>query len=302
MLPLNPSRQTFTLRIIRNTPVIPGRLEFNMTLGRNAAPPANALPNDGTGGDWRPLVLANASECTVAHEGHAYALSLYIPEAPAPATGFPVICILDGDELFLSAAEAMRRLSRFPERTGVAPAIIVGVTPRSDGDSKSRYRHYTFGPPADPASVPAGTPSGEGEALLAFITQALPRLITQRAPINTDRISLYGHSLSAYFALNAAAMRPGAFHACAAVSPSLWWDEQRLLNQSANLKATRTFLACGEREIEAADPRRSHRAMLPRLKALEAALATTTHIFPNEDHGSTATTALPQALRFITAP
>ncbi|RYG37036.1 MAG: alpha/beta hydrolase [Burkholderiales bacterium] len=287
------------MRMSRNTLAVTGRLEINMTSGRNAAPPGKVAPNEGVAGEWHPLVLANASQCTITHEGHSYALSLYVPSTPAPATGFPVIHVLDGDELFPSAAEAMRRLSRFPERTGIVPAIIVGITPHSDGDSRSRYRHYTFGPPADPASVPFGTPSGEGEALLAFITEALPSLIAQRAPIDAKRIALYGHSLSAYFTLNAAALRPGIFHVCAAVSPSLWWDEQRILNQSASLKATRIFLACGEKEAELNDPRRSHRAMLPRLKALEAALGKPAiRVFTNEDHGSVATVAIPEFLRF----
>lgn len=270
-----------------------------MVSGRNAAPLSGGASPDG----WRPLALANAVERDVEHEGCVYGLRVWTPPTPAPAEGHPVIYVLDGDELFLSFAEAMRRLSRFPQRTGIGAAVIVGISPHLDGDSTDRFRHYTFGPPADAAGVPPGAGWGEGDRLLSFITAVAPDLVRAHVPFNAARVSVYGHSLSAYFALMAA--KRHTFHACGAISPSLWWDEEGILDQVQLFANTRVLLACGEKESELADPRRQARAMKRRLDTLEAALRLkqppghlASHVFANEDHGSVATVAIPEFLRF----
>lgn len=270
-----------------------------MVSGRNAAP----LESAAEPGDWRPLVLANASGRLVEYEGNRYALKVWAPATPTPVSGHPVIYVLDGDELFLSFAETTRRLSRFPKRTGIKPAAIVGITPYAEGDSQARYRHYTFGPPADSSSVPANIRWGEGDKLIAFIADALPRMISEHTLINASQASIYGHSLSAYFALYAATRH--TFRTCGAISPSLWWDEASILDQVGRLANTRILLAHGEREAELSEPHRQSRAMDRRLKTLEEALSQihppaclATHVFAREDHGSVATVAIPEFLRF----
>lgn len=256
---------------------------------------------------WSNLVLPGAIERLVSTQEGAFQLRLWTPDVAAPPGGFPVVYVLDGDELFLLFAETMRRLSRFPERTGVAPAVIVGVSPAEGGAERNRrFQSFTFGPPAVASDAPTDVSWGGGATLLDFLTDAAPALLTERVPLDGSRKAVYGHSLGGYFALNAVIERPDAFAACGAISPSLWWDTERVLARIDRFERTRVFLAMGEREAGEQNPLRERRAMGPRLMQLEAALRPiipqsdlAIHVFADEDHGSVASVAIARFLRFL---
>ena len=255
---------------------------------------------------WTPIVVPGAARCMLGD----YHISVWTPESAAPPHGFPAVYVLDGDELFLSFAETVRRLSRHAGRTGISPAVVVGVAAGSADDrGLRRYRDFTFGPPAAHADAPAGAQPSGGADFLGVLSDAVPYLVAQRAPVDPSRVALYAHSFGAYFALHAIARRPGAFAACGAISPSLWWDPVSVEADIGRITGTRIFLAAGEREARTADQRRIDRAMVPRLDAFEALLlahlphdAVGKHIFDGEDHGSVATVAIPRFLRFLNQP
>ncbi|MGR6467723.1 alpha/beta hydrolase [Rhizobium sp. PAMB 3182] len=199
----------------------------------------------------------------------AYEIYVHVPDCPTPATGFPVVYLLDANADFLLVVEAMRRLSRRPGATGVAPAIVVGVGyPRTSAYGVER-RHYdmTAGPPADDDFARSQDLTYGGQtAFLDFIKGRLRRVINGRYSTDPTHNILIGHSLAGYFVLEALAREPDVFAAYAAVSPSIWWDPSRLdaaIVKAAEKNGTegvRLYAAVGSYEEELAPWQASIRA------------------------------------------
>lgn len=256
-------------------------------------------------GEWPPVVVQGARACALTLNGHTYTLSLAMPEAAPPPAGYPMALILDADSYFASAVEMTRRLSLRPQGTGVSPMVIVGLDANNPGEN--RHRDFTAGPAASADDTPANTPVGGAAAFLdALMSKALP-LIERQCPIDATRRTLIGHSLAGYFVLLALGLRPRAFSAYGAVSPSLWWDDAALTSilADADLSSARLFLAVGEEEEQAPPrtPRHASRRMISRLQAVATALAPRAgrfehHIYARENHGSVAYASLPRLLSF----
>lgn len=223
-----------------------------------------------------------------------YRLTFMEPSGEQPAEGWPLLLALDADQHGLTLMETARRLGRRPEKTGVQPLLVVGVQ-RDTPDRAHRFRDFTAGPSASgdgPADVPTGGANAFADVLLGPALDA----IRDTGMCNAQPPAVWGHSLSAWFALWLAATRPGALSAVAAISPSLWWDEAPLAPLADT--APPIFLAAGERETDA--PGRTRR-MIPRATALTARVQSPSrlHLFPDEDHASIVSASAAAALRSI---
>lgn len=76
----------------------------------------------------RPVELPHTHSLAVTSPGGAeYRLLIAVPPEPAPADGFPVLVLVDGDALFPTALSAARLQAGRPEVSGVGPAVILGV-------------------------------------------------------------------------------------------------------------------------------------------------------------------------------
>jgi predicted alpha/beta superfamily hydrolase len=73
--------------------------------------------------------------------------------------------------------------------------------------------------------------SGGADKFLDFIQTELVPEIEKRYPTHPYRI-FAGHSLGGLFGVYALVSRPELFNACIATSPSLWWDDFRVLHQA----------------------------------------------------------------------
>ena len=161
----------------------------------------------------------------------AYEIYVHVPNCPPPAEGFPVLYLLDANADFLLVVEAMRRLSRRPRSTGIAPAIIVGVGYPETGSYDIERRHYdmTASPPVDDDfALSRDLTYGGQAAFIGFLKGRLRRIINSRYPADPTRNVLTGHSLAGYFVLEALAQEPDLFSAYAAISPSIWWNPPKL--------------------------------------------------------------------------
>lgn len=244
----------------------------------------------------------------------AYQIFIRIPDSDPPAQGFPVVYLLDGDDLFVGAAELLRRTARRPESTGIAPAVIVGIGHAPNADNKARRRDYTSGPCAT-ESVDAAT--GGAAAFLEFITDQLIPMIEADAKIDPARRGLLGHSLAGYFGLWTLATQAQPFSHVAAISPSIWWNPAALKAPSSATGAN-VYLAAGEWEDEpapwqqklAADPagleRRKRRDMIGHTHDFADRLArqwpdktVQFDLLAGEDHATVINPALTRALRFM---
>jgi hypothetical protein len=171
-------------------------------------------------------------------------VQVYLPpgasEAARTGTRYPVMYLLDGDAHFHHATGIVEFLAS----TGRAPQMIVIAVPNTE-----RTRDLTPRARADSAWMTSPTGErrvarfpgqGGADAFLRFLVEELAPWVDARYPTAAYRV-LVGHSFGGLFAVHAALRRPDSFNAYVAVSPSLWWDEGRLIQDAGQLLATGNF-------------------------------------------------------------
>ena len=133
---------------------------------------------------------------------------------------YPVVYLLDGPSHFHHTTGT----ARFLARNGRMPDVIVVAIPNTD-------RTRDLSPPVYSDAGPARSSSGGADNFLEFISAELKPFIDENYRTRPYAI-LIGHSLGGLFANHALVHRPDAFNAYISISPSLWWDEQRLVAQA----------------------------------------------------------------------
>jgi hypothetical protein len=287
--------------------------------------------------EWFDLAYegANAGADMPEHHGAQGPWRIFLshPRGAPPAAGWPVVTLLDANAGFATLVETLRRGAARPQATGIEEAVIVGIGYPEGTDIRARRRFdFTAGASAEAGAEARAAPEpsrgvGGRDRFLAFIEHRLKPEIARRLPVDPARQTLFGHSLAGWFTLDVMTRAPHAFTTYVAVSPSIWWDEARLIaglsGALARAQATpvRLALMVGEWEQalapwqaarpEAAEmaPRRARRAMVDRTRAFAeraaAALAPAGEVrferMAGEDHASILAPAMARALRFALA-
>lgn len=287
----------------------------------------------------QPVCLPQTETWTLeSADGRAYGVLIGEPTGPAPAGGYPVIYLLDARTCFGTMLESIRARCRRPDATGVGPAIAVGIVHQAEGpDLTARRTHdFTLGECAEPSNRDAavGHPEGSPGGALAFMNFLETRVkpaVERRFPVNPARQTLFGHSLGGYFVLQALVSHPASYDSFVAVSPSIWWDRERLFREAAQVfgdaedavgLAPSVLLYTGEYEEKLAPwqigteagaralPRRERRAMIRNAESFAAhlreisggKLQASHQCFPGEDHASVLSAAINSALRILLTP
>ena len=160
-----------------------------------------------------------------------YRIFVYKPDIAPPPEGYPVIYALDANSVFSTFVEAMRVQMQKPEKTGVHPAIIVGIGYQTE-QPFCPARVYDFTKPLSKEELPPHpggkewAPHGGADHFLAFIKDTVKPEIERYFSINTEKETLFGHSLGGLFVLQTLFSEPGMFHTYIAGSPSIHWDPQ----------------------------------------------------------------------------
>ncbi|MGO4671319.1 alpha/beta hydrolase [Bosea sp. 2YAB26] len=258
-----------------------------------------------------PATLAQARQLDiVAGHGEIYRLLIAIPPGPAPAAGFPVIYLVDGNALFATAVETAQLQGRRQDVTGVDPAIIVGIG-------------YPIDAPFDGARRQGDLLPDEGGAdrFLDFIEESVKPAVAALAAIDPSRQALVGHSFGGLFALHALFTRPEQFRSYVAGSPSIWWNDRAIEVSEASFVARRRdgplprllITAGGSEQARDArtSPERAQRLHMARMldNAAEMALRlASSHrvavehvIFDGENHISVIPAMLARAVSFAIA-
>ncbi|THF64516.1 alpha/beta hydrolase [Pseudothauera nasutitermitis] len=247
--------------------------------------------------------------------GIDYHLCVWVPPGTPPAGGWPVVYALDGNAVFGTFVEGIRRSSRRPDATGVAPAAVVGIAQSGEHlFSPDALRQRDFSPQDK---------GGGAEAFLAFLADELAPALAGELSLNPARQTLFGHSLAGFFVLHALTQRPAAFQNFAAISPSVWWDEAGLRARLPALAGAdaRVFVAAGEWEDEVPPwqrpfpgyeelvQRRAQCRMVGNARDIAAELGALLgeervrfQFFADEDHASILMIGIQRVLRFALAP
>lgn len=165
-----------------------------------------------------------------------YRLWVGKPDRAAPAAGYPVLWMLDGN----AALGALEPAELKTLAGGQAPLLVaVGYRTEQRIDRNGRTRDYTPLVPGQEAQVDplTGQPSGGVDAFLDLLIGGMRPLVSKVAPIDPARQTLWGHSYGGLAVLHALFTRPGAFSDYAAASPSLWWRDGAIVAEAEGLAA-----------------------------------------------------------------
>ena len=233
-----------------------------------------------------------------------YDIKVYVPDTKAPAGGFPVHYVLDGLSYFGFVKDAVRLQQLNSRKTGMMPAIVVGICHRKEEMRERRFIDFTA--PAEELRIPARAKGkvpevyGGAEQFYRFIEQELIPLIEAEYPVDSEQRTLFGHSLGGYFALWTLFTRRETFKHLIAISPSIWWNEEELMDMGTRFIAdegakrnTRLFMAVGELEGFMVEDAKRLGTMLG-----IAGLQVACYVAPEENHASVVPTVVSRALRF----
>lgn len=145
---------------------------------------------------------------------------------------YPVVYLLDGQGHFYTTVGLMHQLSTTNGNTLSPQMIIVGI---ANKNQDQRTRDLT--PTAVTESIYV-TPemiktSGGGERFTTFLEKELFPWVEQNFPTAPYRM-LIGHSYGGLMVVNTLLHHPELFNSYLCLDPSLWWDNQKLVNQFAN--------------------------------------------------------------------
>jgi len=152
-------------------------------------------------------------------------LNIYLPESyqSDKAKRYPVIYLLDGskDEDFIHVAGLVQFCS-FSWIDIIDESIVVGI------GNVDRKRDFTY--PSnleiDKKEFPT---SGGSDRFMNFIEKEVQTIIANKYRV-IDQKTIIGQSLGGLLATEILFKRPDLFDNYIIVSPSLWWDDEALLN------------------------------------------------------------------------
>ncbi len=150
---------------------------------------------------------------------------------------YPVIYVLDGQVYFDTVNDILSRLSKETGKNAATEMIVVGI-----GNIWQRYRDYT---PTNITSSPwvdiyTAPTTGGGNKFISFLEKELFPHINATCPASSTRI-LIGHSLGGLIAMDILLNHSSMFNYYAALDPSMWWDDEKLLHQSKAILTNNTF-------------------------------------------------------------
>ncbi len=243
-------------------------------------------------------------------------IGIYVPKGANDSSfarkRYPVVYLLDGDSHFMSVAGMIQQLSQVNGNT-ILPEMIIVAIPNTD-----RVRDLT---PTNSLSYmgknePGFKTSGGGENFLQFMQKELMPYIDAKYPTAPYKM-LIGHSFGGLTVMNALINHTEMFNSYVAIDPSMWWHDQKLLNESVAAFKEKRFSGrslfigiANTARMDTSRVRRDtsvktlHERSILRLKEVLQSnagnqLQFASKYYPNDDHGSVPFIAEYDAFRFI---
>ncbi|KAF2010796.1 hypothetical protein BU24DRAFT_427000 [Aaosphaeria arxii CBS 175.79] len=175
--------------------------------------------------------------------GQHYAIQISTPldwakTLDVRSNNIPVVYLLDGNTVFLTASEICWRGEMSPFFCGGAIVVAIGYT-HDPTETKSLYniidRSYDYTLPEKEINEAATSiRTGGVDEFLDFVERDVKALVRREFPdITIAREAFFGHSFGALCAVHALFTGRAKFDVYYACSPSIWWAEESVLEEEA---------------------------------------------------------------------
>ncbi len=217
---------------------------------------------------------------------------------------YPVVVLLDGDTHFQTATGLIKAMSA--AETEQIPEMIVVAVPNTN---RNRDLTPTITGLSPEVNQPEnGTAKGGGAAFLQFLEQELLPQIDKAYRTLPYRV-LVGHSMGGLLAADAF-LKQRSFHAYLLIDPSLWWNNQIIIQQAKTVLEKNKMSKANFYISQANNPFNEGAAVDAKGKAIQAFVTYLQNnqsesfrvkhdFFPTEDHFSVPSISLYQGLLFL---
>lgn len=213
-------------------------------------------------------------------------LNIFLPPdyESSDSVRYPVIYLLDGskDEDFIHVT-GLASFLNFSWIDLLPKSIIVGIS------NVDRKRDFTYPTKIETDKVAYPT-TGHSEEFISFIEKELQPFVELNYRTNRSR-SIIGQSLGGLLATEILIKKPELFQTYYIVSPSLWWDNESLLNEinSDKNRQANVFIGVGKEEKVMI---KDARILNKKIKKSYPSMNVKFKYFKDEDHGTILHTAL----------
>lgn len=167
-----------------------------------------------------PIVVGEARIVQSKALNEARTVNVYLPPGyKTSGKRYPVLYLIDGgvEQDFLHVAGTSQLGGIWGRSEDI---IVVGI------ETKDRRKELT-GPTRDPELLKKYPTAGGSAAFRAFIRNEVKPLISSNYRVS-GKDAVIGESLAGLFIVETYLREPKLFGGYAAISPSLWWDKERL--------------------------------------------------------------------------
>ncbi len=178
--------------------------------------------------EGKPFILGEIHQIQSKILNESRTLNIYLPDGylPKDSVKYPVIYLLDGsaDEDFIHIV-GLVQYNSFEWINQIPKSIVVGIA------TVDRKRDFTY-PTTITADQKLYPTAGHSSKFIAFIENELQPFIENTFKTTSSK-TIIGQSLGGLLATEILFKKPNLFNKYIIISPSLWWDNGSLLNQSS---------------------------------------------------------------------
>ena len=261
------------------------------------------------------IARAKQYDITSRINGQKYRIMVATPFKPDPELAYPIFYVLDGNQYFGTATEALTRQSML---RNVAPAIVVGIGyPTDDPQEVFRLRAFDLTPSASADPKDAGK-FGGGDAFARVLEEEIKPFVMARYRIDPARQIIWGQSYAGLTVLRLLFKSPSTFSTYILSSPSIWYNNREVLaDEEAFSKRARAgelqlkvlVTSAADEQYRGSDPKllaATTTRMVDNASELSARLGSlhpqnigvVRTIFEGEIHNTVPQTSLSRSLRF----
>lgn len=252
-----------------------------------------------------PFVLGLIDKIQSKSLGEERILNIYVPEGynRNDTVRYPVTYLLDGsaDEDFIHVV-GLYQFNSFEWIARVPKSIVVGIA------TVDRRRDFTYPTTIEKDKKKYPT-TGHSDRFIDFLEKELQPFIEKKYKGTASR-TIIGQSLGGLLATEILLKKPALFGKYIIVSPSLWWDNESLLNQGSPIlfehysHKTDVYIAVGKEGLTPTEiPRVMEVDANLLAEKLRAAKSKNVQVFfdylPGEDHGTIMHQAVSNGLRML---